>query len=405
MSTEVRPRAPNQSGDTIFPWRGLLIFFTALVLVGWLLYPNQYFRGLMYSQDSDRKTSVAYFQNFLAKNPHHRGATRALMQVYEDAGDPESAVAVMSELYRHRKGDAMVGQELLDLLDRAGKLDAAQSFRWQLYEDLRGKPEVDKDSQESLLDDFHDRAVLLQDAEGEARALAELMRTAKEGESYRSDLVSQELVQGRFQDALALAQAGLRQTSQDPNSWIQLADVQLAMAEPLPALDTLGKGVEQIPKSRDLLDKRISVLESLGRFADALPDLRRLVALEPGNDDRRKSLAYDTLRSGRFDEAAALYRQEALRSPGDPQVRLELIDLFTDRKMDGQAAAMIQDFIARFPEDPRGYELLAFVEERRGRRFDAIDPLRRYVRRHPEDDNIARILAGLLMASSQRGRP
>jgi tetratricopeptide (TPR) repeat protein len=405
MSTELRPQAPDQSGDTIFPWRGLLAFFAALVLVGWLLYPNQYFRGLMYSQDADRKTSVAYFQDFLAKNPHHRGATRALMQVYEDAGDPESAIAVMTELYRHRKGDAMIEQELLDLLDRAGKLDAAQSFRWQLYQDLRGKPEVDRDSQEGLLDDFHDRAVLLQDPKGEALALAELMRTVKDGDSYRSDLVSQELVQGQFQQALLLAQAGLRQKSQDPDTWLRLANVQLAMGDPSQALDTLRQGMEQVPRSRDLLDKRVAVLESLGRFADALPDLRRLVALEPGSADRRRTLAYDTLRSGRFDEASALYRQEALRSPRDPEVRLELINLFTDRKMDGPAAALIQDFIAKFPEDPRGYDLLAFVDDRRGRRFDAIDPLRRYVSRHPENDRLARILAGLLMASAQQGRP
>src|SRR5579883_3442221 len=104
----------------IFRWSQVASFFAALAVVGWLVFPSEYFRGQMHRDEGDRSRSIAFYKNYLSKHPFHKGAVEALAQAYENAGRPQEAADLLVAFYRHRRGDEEAGREVLDLLDRAG---------------------------------------------------------------------------------------------------------------------------------------------------------------------------------------------------------------------------------------------------------------------------------------------
>ena len=70
----------------IFSWKQVAAFFAAAAVVGWVIYPSEYFRGRMYRQEGDRARSISFFRDYLARHPFHKGATKYYKEVLNECG-------------------------------------------------------------------------------------------------------------------------------------------------------------------------------------------------------------------------------------------------------------------------------------------------------------------------------
>jgi tetratricopeptide (TPR) repeat protein len=160
-----------------------------------------------------------------------------------------------------------------------------------------------------------------------------------------------------------------------PASFVSPGRVDPDVSERLKALGYLSETVptsdqEALPNPRDRIHvheklKGASQLALQGKNAEALAELRSLIAEEPGSFEARRDLAGTLARMGRYAEAAAAY-EEAMRLSSrlasSVALPLGLVELEMGKL--GEAEARAQ---AALPEDPgRAHQLLARVALARG---------------------------------------
>jgi len=376
----------------IFTWQKLLGFFGAVALLAWVLYPNEYFLGLMHRQEPDRKISVRYYMDFLDRNPNHKGATRALVKAYEDLADPDAGVVALRTLYDHRRGDENIGRELIALFERSGRLDEADKMRWTLFDDIEDRPGLHDRAREWLAYGSLQRAKLVQDDAGELRALEALADLSGSRSSYRWALWTFHVSRENYLQALALAEEDMRDAPDDPEARGRVIDIHRARKAHKEALASVDEALERFPKHEGLLNRRISVRVARKEYAQSLPDLERLIALQPEKTSYRRVRALNTLRAGREDEAVALYREEVARSGKASGPWKELTAVLIELERRREAEQELGRYLARYPDDREALDALVEQFDRLGEKERAAQALEEHIARQPDDfDRLERL--------------
>ena len=172
-----------------------------------------------------------------------------------------------------------------------------------------------------------------------------------------------------------VAQSMKRELQGYPTEFVSPGHVDPAVSERLKALGYLSESVpttddEVLPNPRDRIQvheklKDAGRLATQGKNAEALAELRRLIAEEPGSFEARRDLAGTLARMGRFPEAAAAYKEAVRLSPrlaGSVALPLGLVELEMRQLEEAEARAQ-----AALSEDPgRAHQLLARVAFARG---------------------------------------
>jgi arylsulfatase A-like enzyme/Flp pilus assembly protein TadD len=160
-----------------------------------------------------------------------------------------------------------------------------------------------------------------------------------------------------------------------PTAFVSPAHVDPEVSERLKTLGYLSATVptsdEQVlpnPRNRIHVHEKLkaaSRLAAQGKNAEALGELRSLISEDPGSFEARRDLAGALARLGRYEEAAAAYKEAVRLSPrlaGSVALPLGLVEL--ERGHLEEAATRAQ---AALPEDPgRAHQLLARVALARG---------------------------------------
>lgn len=369
----------------IFGWGRAAAFFTVAALVAWILYPNEYFLGMMRRQAPDRSQAVASFKRYLSEKPFNKGATLALAAVYESIGEPQAAVRELAALYRHRRGDRYIGREYLDLLERAGLMDQARKFRWELFTDLRRKPGADRRELEDLLYGYYQAADQQQDEAGALKALLELEKIAKNPESYRYEILRIFMERRDYPVVSSRLEQDLKLKPFDLDARGLLTNVHRLRGDDEAALVEIGKALLLHPRHPEFLLKRVSIHESRGHFGRAVKDLNVLAVLFPGRKAILQRRAYDTYRSGRFDQAAELYTELLQRFPSDRRLWRDWIWACVDSKMNARAVHWLKRYLKLFPEEPEFMSLLAGLHDSEGRFEEALPLYARLTELTPEE--------------------
>jgi len=351
----------------IFSWPRLVLFFIVVCLVAWLLYPNEYYLGLMHRREARQDVSISYYKDFLKRNPYHKGTSRALAQAYEDDARPRDAAAVLQDLYDHREGDKKIGMDLLKFYERAGDFKRLQDFRWEFYKDLSQKPNVDPHYIEYLLYTYYQYALIDQDDVAELKALNALSLIAKQPASYEWLLTRYYMVQRDYKTLLQVLQKILTRDSRDLTAWKSLIDVYRAQDKPKIALEMVGKALKIAPNNTSLLMRRVEIYVGQKQFKAAIPELRRLIKLEPNKFSHHRTLAYSLFHAGNVSEAILVYKRELKRDPSDQDTWWEIIHAYSDKKMHREAAEMLKEFLKRFPNDTRALDQLVYQYDELGK--------------------------------------
>lgn len=335
----------------IFSWRKVAAFFALALAAAWLLYPNDYFVGLMKRQRPDREPAARSLERYLEKRPRHRDAAFALADLKESTAEPERAAERLAALYASRPGDLVTGRKWLELLERSGDFAAAQAARWRLYEDLRGRRPRDSRTVEELLYAYYQRALLEEDLPGQEKALRALMAAASSPESYRHELLSLYAEARRWRPMMELLEERLRDAPADLPARLRMAEVLRAQGRLEEALARLDQGLRLKPEEPALLEARVSALESAGRFGEALAGLRRLAELRPSDRRLLKRLAYDSLMAGDLAGAERSYVRLTEEDPSDRRTWLEAFYGFEKAGRPRDAARWLERAAAALPED------------------------------------------------------
>jgi tetratricopeptide (TPR) repeat protein len=128
-----------------------------------------------------------------------------------------------------------------------------------------------------------------------------------------------------------------------------------------------GRRDEAISAARALVDARPGRLESRlllarllpwtnGRFAEAVAEYRKAVALAPQDVEVRRELAQTLLWEGKYGEAAAEYGGAVALAPGDRALRRGLGRALSSAGRTGEAIRVFDELIR---EDPRDAEALS----------------------------------------------
>ena len=109
--------------------------------------------------------------------------------------------------------------------------------------------------------------------------------------------------------------------------------------------------------------------ERRGSYSDAVPLLRRLIAVDPGSQQGRLRLALALRRLGRGDEAVRLLRQ-VIRDGGSDDLQTiayqELGRVLLARGDSVEASRLLQTAVSRYPDRQRLYLQLAYALDRSG---------------------------------------
>lgn len=386
----------------IFTWTETVSFFAAVLLAGWLIFPNRYFQGLMQRQEGDRSVSIAFFKDYLDENPSHKGAVRALASVFESVGRPEEALEVELAFYRKRRGDRETGKRVLELLERSASPERVRAFRWELLDDIRRRPGEKRGVEELAYQAYQDAAAA-QDDPGVSRALGILESAAAQPKGYQAEALRHFIVRRDFTGALRLLEKAASQAPSDPETRRLIVRVHRMNHDPKAALRALELGLKAVPEDPGLLADRAAVHGSLGLWDAAAEDFVLLGKLQPSEETWVKDLGYALLQAGRLEEGVKVYQGLLDKAPGEAARWRPILYAYADRRMHAEASRWAERFLERFPDDESGIDLGVYQSELLGRPDKAIEILARRAARRPSDTRRGRSLASLLTQEERLG--
>ena len=137
------------------------------------------------------------------------------------------------------------------------------------------------------------------------------------------------------------------------------------------------------------------------RFADAIGDYERLVALNPGDTDALAHLAQLQAWTGNYDKAIVLYRDAIARHPVDPGLESDLADVLTWANRLEEAERLYEQVLARNAHHHEALKGLARARLLRGDAASAAAVIDRALDLYPKDVDLHVERARML---SQKGQ-
>ncbi|MDE2290862.1 MAG: tetratricopeptide repeat protein [Elusimicrobia bacterium] len=372
-------------------------FMAVLAGTAWRIYPNAYMQARMYRDQGDRSVAIALYKRYLREHPDDKAATLGLVAAYEAAGRPEDAIGPLESFYEHRRGDMDTGGDLIGLLERSGDFTKADDFRWRLIDDLRELPAAGRAGLDAVLYEALQRAVAAQDDERALRAMALLATLSNDGAAYRDQMVRLLLARGLLDRALAVLRGEERRDPRNADLRVTVARVLTAKGDRAGAFAEIADGLHALPYDPDLLGERAHMLMVDKQWTRAEPDLRTLLRIQPKEDAWQGDLATCLIESGRFDEGLAILDRRRELAPGDARKWWDVIYAYADHGRHAEAAARLETFVARFPSDPDGFDMLVHEDQQAGRPDLAITALERRVQSHPRDTERRKTLIQMLI--------
>jgi tetratricopeptide (TPR) repeat protein len=396
------PAAPAAQGDapervSIFSPREIALFLAGLLIVGWLVYPNEYTRGMMHREQGDRANAIAFFKGYLARHPSHKGATLALAAAYEAAGRPEEGVAPVREFYRRRRGDLDTGMLLLDLLERQGDLAGVEEFRWELAGDLRALPRPPAKAIEELLYRCFQDAASRQDDEAMLRALEALAKAGTTGGDYRAEMLRLLMERRRLGAAVEMLRQAQRKDPANVELRRAIARALILDNRDEEALKELDVALKLKPGHLGVLMDRAGYFTAHKRWDLAEKEYERLMVLQPGEASWPRELGRSLIARGKFREGVGYYKTLVAKDPGDREAWMTVVYAYADKGEHEEAARELEAYLRRFPDDADAAELLIYEQQNAGQLEKALATLRERVKARPQDAARRQALANMLV--------
>lgn len=387
----------------IFNWKEVCAFFAALAVVTYLIYPSEYFRGQMHRRSGNRAASIAFFEDYLRRNPYHKGATYALAAAFEGAGRPEEGVPLVLDFYRHRRPDRDAAWTVIRLLERCLRRAEAIDFRMEHAADILAQRHPDRRLAESVLYEAYQRAAAEQDDERTMRALEALASAGGDSGGYMDQALRILIARGRFEDALRRLRASAAAAPKDPEPRRALVRLFRLKGDTAAAFAAAQEALALVPDDVGLLGERAAVFQARGEWGKAEADFRLLIALQPAVEAWPQELARCHIESGRLAEGIKLYDELIARSPEEKDRWWPPVYALSEKGFHDQAADRLERYLARFPSEEKAFKVLIYERQSAGQTPLAVAAVRRRIQSRPRDPALRRNLVFLLQEEDKAG--
>jgi len=155
--------------------------------------------------------------------------------------------------------------------------------------------------------------------------------------------------QARTEIESALLQHRVEKYGNDFDARLSLGTMMLAGLNPRGAVDVLQQAVALDPKQEEARRSLGMAFDAIGRSPEALAEFRLAVQLKPDDEEARYSLARALVKSAKFAEALENFQKVAAAAPRDTNLRDDFGELLLRH---GRAAEALEQFNAALAVDP-----------------------------------------------------
>ena len=341
------------------------MFFLALALLGWFLYPRDLFLGFIYEGFTELRQSEKHYIGFLEKSPYNKFATLRLAHLYDRLGEPQKATLLLKNLYEHRKSDWDMATRYLDHLENRNDAETLQEARLSIAHYFMMQPRFPRRKVSEMLYDTYLHARWTQNNDEAYAILLDLMKASKDPAPYAEEMLN--LHRG-LQKRDELKKALLEKVAANPKNIeakIVLAEVYMSTEEWGKALQVIKEALLLSPNSVNLREMKIYVHLKRGEKREAIRDTEQLLSVKGLSKEERigqtDTLAFLYSESGQKEKALSLYRQILKEDPETPERWINLAATLTDLKRYSEAIALLKKYETQFGPDFEEQKMLASI--------------------------------------------
>ena len=333
----------------------------ALILAGFAAWPAAgYARDHLAAardalQAGDLKTAAIELRNAVRDDPQNAATRFDLARVELQLGDPVSAE-------RDARAAALRGLDSRRALPLLGEALLAQNRAEDVLKEMRPKGE----------DKALDAEVMV--LRGEAA-----LRLGRPADAASS-----------FKEAETL----------DPSAvpaWIEDAKLAIGRGDTAGALERVERALAAQPRAMEALVLKAALLRQTGKGEAALALLDQVIAEQPPALPARVERANQLLSAGKLEPARADIDAVLALTPNNVEALFLRAVLLHETHDDTGAEALLQALDPIFASYPRAYLLRAAVQERTGELGQAEEAAAKYIARVPEDPSGYKLLARLYL--------
>ena len=352
--------------------------------------------GELYLQLDDENRAKATYQRMIDRDPENAGTYLTLAEIYTGHEWIDDAVAAYEKTISF-------APENLDYVEYFGEFYFRRGNREKTVETWNRMV-----AGEGAIAENYDRLAQLLDAKNFRAEVITVSRKAVElaPDEYRyREALARRLMENKdYEEALAEYTEAARLA---PNPFFaeQMTDQQIEIYRRQGVLAEKIDELEASPESFEQQKQLAKMYLKLGNVTNALEILIQAKGLKPDDVQVNRWLVELYTRSGRRDEAVAIYNHLVQVDAGNAREYYSDIARLHLRAMDFDAAIMAaKQAIAHSPRNPEGHQLLATIEKQRGHYDTAVDSLRQAIRLRSDSTDIRAELADVYrQAGDYRG--
>gem|GEM_PF-1194259 len=314
--------------------------------------------GKGYMKLGKTKQALSAYQKVVQKDPAMEEAWSELVTLYTNSGQDSAAAEAHIKLYgidskKYEKNLATAGR----IFEKAGKKDKAKT----VYATFIKNKHIDSDINIRL-----------------ASMMVE--------EKNHTAVIS--LLQPVPTITLGAAHAKM------------LAESYMATSQHAKALPLLEYVISRAPKDTWAYEQAALANEKVGQYADAIKMYQKYLAVAGKNEKYAFHIGELLESNGKIDAAIAQYRSNTKAYPSDPKNYAKLASLYVERKDWKHATEMLEKSLTFESASPELMGLLARAYMALGRKKEAMEYLRNYIKSSPNDSS-AWYELGMLYYNSQ----
>ncbi|MBK9675435.1 MAG: PEP-CTERM system TPR-repeat protein PrsT [Betaproteobacteria bacterium] len=346
------------------------------------------FLGSMKAATGDRAGARAAYTQVLAKNAAFRPATVNLARLDAAESRYDDARRRLNELLGKQRDDPDILFELGLVEQRAGRPDDAARHLQKAIELQRKDPRA---------------GLALVDLRLSQRQGDQALAAAKELSARFPDNLAVQLALGRTHLALgdhasarSIFHSSTRLAEFDPAMQVRIGHLQLAAGNPEGASYNAQKALQGRPDDPAALALLVEVEARRGDSAKADAALKTLTAKHPNRVETALASANLALQRGQYPAAIAAYRTALAREESTANA-LALVRAQVAAGETAKAAAFLEDWMRRHPNDLAALKALAEAQFRAGQLAAARESYARVVAIAPDDAVTLNNYANLLL--------
>lgn len=367
----------------------IIAFFIAILILGWMLYPKSLFLGFIYEGMAEIQKAEAAYRRFLAKKPTHKFASLRLAKLYERMAEPEKALELLEKLYRTRSRDKEVIDSYLNLLEELHDEYKLYQRRLELVKNSQGNGYLRAGRREDLLYGALEYALWNQQFDEAYTIVSQLVSLGRNPQFYRWQRFYLDLASKNTDKVLTELESQLSDKPEDEVKRKELIEIYVALGRKKEALKIINEGLVLNPKSKRLLEERLTLYEKTKDYPKAIRDAALLLSLESSQDQKtklQKRLAFLYRRNNQLSKALRLYQGLIKAHKKDRESWLAAVDILASLKDIKKAAVFLEEYLQLFPNDKKQEKILAEYYLYSLQDLARLDFYRKFIKKHKNED-------------------